>query len=65
MVEPESEKKEAGTSFRVRYAVRLNIRVDCPGLGPAAQIARFDMVKGEKREPAIQTQVGTLQLWIA
>ena len=57
MVEPEHEKKDAEISFRVRYAVRLTIRVDRPGLRPSAEIVEFCVVKDEKGEPVIQARV--------
>ena len=38
MVEPQVPMIQSGITFRVRYAVRLNIRVDRPGLRRTAEL---------------------------
>jgi hypothetical protein len=41
-------------NIKIRYAIRLIVRVERLGLKPSAQVEQFDMVKGESGEPVIQ-----------
>ncbi len=43
MVEPAVDETDVGITFRVRYAVRINIDVDRPGLRPRGDILNFDL----------------------
>ncbi len=54
MVEPAVEEAETGITFRVRYAVRINIDVDRPGLRPQAQVLDFDLQADEEKQPLVQ-----------
>lgn len=56
MVEPETPP-EPGVTIRFRFAVRLHIRVDAPGIRPAAEVKKFTITGGEKGEPVIQALV--------
>lgn len=56
MVEPEAPQ-EPGVTLRFRFAVRLHIRVDRPGLRPAAEVKELAITGGEKGEPVIQALV--------
>lgn len=57
MVEPEAEPG-SGVRVRVRYAVRLHIRVDRPGMRPEARLLDFDLAADENNEPVIAARVG-------
>lgn len=57
MVEPEFAKKDTGVSLRVRYAVRLNIRVDRPGQKPSAQVSKLELARGEQGEPVVRALI--------
>lgn len=53
MVEPEADPAAGGIAFRIRYAVRVNILVDRPGLRPRAEVASFELVKDEEGNPTL------------
>ncbi len=53
MVEPEVDEAVTGITFRVRYAVRINIVVERPGLRPRAEIVNFDLASSEEGKPVI------------
>lgn len=57
MVEPSWDQKATGISFRMRYAVRLNIRVSKPGIRAAADIKDFGIGTTEQGEPKITARV--------
>ena len=57
MVEPQTQVAQQGITFRVRYAIRLNIRVNRPGLIPTCELTRFELVRGEEGEPVIRARL--------
>ena len=63
MTEPKIEPDQPGITLVVRYAIRLNIRVDRPGLKANAKLLDFDMVPGESKEPIIKTHIENPSLW--
>jgi hypothetical protein len=55
IIEPQADQsKRRFMTFKIRYAVRVDIRVDRVGLRPLVKINQFEMVKGENGEPLIQ-----------
>jgi hypothetical protein len=57
MVEPsEPEEKKTGMLFSVRYAIRIHLRVERPGLRPRAEVTMFDMVRSKAGEPMLKVQ---------
>lgn len=54
MVEPQPDEAAAGITFRVRYAVRINLLIERPGLRPRAEIASFELLKDEEGSPTIE-----------
>ncbi len=50
MVEPETDEADEGITFQVRYAVRVNIHVNAPGLRESADLLDFDIEAGEEDE---------------
>lgn len=62
MLEPLTAKKMGSLELRVRYAARLDIEVDTPGLRPTVQVSDFEMVKGEKGEPVIKVKAENTSL---
>lgn len=56
MVEPERQR-DAEIALHFRFAVRLRIRVERPGLRPAAEVEEFTLVAGEEKEPVLQALV--------
>ncbi|HOB44130.1 MAG: hypothetical protein WBH35_06570 [Bacillota bacterium] len=61
MVEPEGStghvEGASGVVFRVRYAVRIAIHVDRPGLRPSAEVVDFQLVPDEERRPLVVTHI--------
>ncbi|MGM0438348.1 MAG: hypothetical protein ACQEQD_08750 [Bacillota bacterium] len=57
MVEPKVEEAEKGITFQVRYAVRVNIHVDAPGLREEAEVKSFKLESTEENQPLIQTHI--------
>ena len=57
MVEPMVEEEGQGITFRVRYAVRVNIHIDTPGLRRTAHLKEFKLVTNEEGRPLIQTRI--------
>jgi hypothetical protein len=54
MVEPQqTTKKKNGLKVKVRYAVRINIRVDRPGIYPQADIVDFGLEADENKKPVV------------
>ena len=51
MVEPAVNKAEEGISLRIRYAVRVNIHIDTPGLRETAELLEFNLEPGKEDEP--------------
>ncbi len=63
MVEPEIPLVQQGITFRVRYAIRLNIRVERPGLRPAAKLSLLEIVPGEEQEPIVKAEISNPSPW--
>ena len=57
MAEPVVEEAEQGITFRVRYAVRVNIHVDAPGLMKKAEVTNFELTANEEDRPLIQANI--------
>ena len=56
MVEPVVENGE-GITVKVRYAVRINIHVDTPGLRKEAEIVDFKLASDKENRPVLQTHM--------
>ena len=56
MVEPE-RRQTSQIALHFRFAVRLRIRVERPGLRPAAEVEKFVLAAGEEKEPVLQALV--------
>jgi len=63
MVEPEVPTTGQGITFQVRYAVRLNIRVERPGLRQTADLVGLELIPGEKQEPLVRAVVHNTSAW--
>ncbi|NLY30906.1 MAG: hypothetical protein GX047_09820 [Firmicutes bacterium] len=63
MAEPKVETDQPGITLIVRYAIRLNIRVDRPGLRTVAELKEFDLVPGPEGEPVITARVANPSAW--
>jgi hypothetical protein len=63
MAEPKVEADQPGITLIVRYAIRLNIRVDRPGLRTTAELREFDLVPGPEGEPVILARIGNPSAW--
>ena len=63
MAEPKVPADQPGITLIVRYAIRLNIRVDRPGLRTQAELVDFDMVPGPEGEPVIVARVSNTSVW--
>ncbi len=58
MVEPEQAQDDGQIAFEVRYAVRINIDIDRPGMRPALDIGEFSLEPDEDTEaPRFQALV--------
>ncbi|MFP4662250.1 MAG: hypothetical protein ACLFPF_08665 [Halanaerobiales bacterium] len=55
MVEPEVEEAEQGVTFKVRYAIRLNINIQSPGMRPRGEITSFEFDTESGEQPIINT----------
>ena len=56
MVEPIIENQE-GITLQVRYAVRINVHIDAPGLRESAELMNFSLEKNEEDRPVIQARI--------
>lgn len=56
MVEPPQPEKKTGMQFTIRYAIRIHLRVERPGLRPGAEVTAFDIVRGKNGEPVLKIQ---------
>ncbi|NLY89430.1 MAG: hypothetical protein GX085_07395 [Firmicutes bacterium] len=56
MVEPEIQQ-DAEIAIHFRFAVRLRIKVERPGLRPTAEVEEFTLTAGEEKEPVLQALV--------
>lgn len=54
MVEPVTAQKMGSMELRVKYAARLAIDIDAPGLRPTARVSDFEIARGEMGEPVIK-----------
>lgn len=57
MVEPVVEKPEGGVAFKVRYAVRVNINIERPGLRRKVEVKDFKLQSNDKGRPLITTNI--------
>lgn len=57
MAEPAVEEAETGVNIIVRYAVRLTINVDRPGLRSELQILDMNLLPDEEEKPMLQIHV--------
>lgn len=53
MIEPLTVQKMGSMELRVKYAARLALDIDAPGLRPTARVSDFEITRGEKGEPVI------------
>ena len=63
MVEPRIPPAEQGVSVQVRYAVRLNIRVDRPGLRQMADLEYFGIETTESGAPFVRALINNSSAW--
>ncbi|SJZ32577.1 COG1470 family protein [Selenihalanaerobacter shriftii] len=64
MVEPQkTTQKKNGIRFMVRYAVRLNIRVDRPGLRSDAKLKDLKLTSGKEGEPIVKARLKNPSAW--
>ena len=63
MAEPEVAADQPGITLIVRYAIRLNIRVDRPGLRTQAELKAFNMIPGAEGEPVIAARIANTSVW--
>lgn len=63
MAEPKVAADQPGITLIVRYAIRLNIRVDRPGLRTTAELREFDLVPGPEGEPVITARIANPSAW--
>ncbi len=57
MIEPVVDEAETGITFRVRYAVRININVDRPGLREEAEVLDFSLQADEENNPLLSVHL--------
>ncbi len=53
MVEPEVEEAERGVTFKIRYAIRVNIKIDRPGLRPRGELLSVEFLTEDVDYPQI------------
>ncbi|HRW92573.1 MAG TPA: hypothetical protein P5560_06470 [Thermotogota bacterium] len=53
MVEPQTTSTSGMIVFRIRYAIRITIRVSAAGLRETATVERFEIVPDDRGEPTI------------
>lgn len=63
MAEPKVAADQPGITLIVRYAIRLNIRVDRPGLRTQAELKDFNMIAGAEGEPVIVARIANTSAW--
>ena len=63
MVESEPPEGQTGIVFKIRYAVRVNIRVDRPGLRQTAKLEDFGLVSGENNEALVKATLANTSAW--
>ncbi len=58
MVEPQKpSQQKGGVKFMVRYAVRVNIRVDKPGIRSEAKLTKFKLTSDKENKPQIKALI--------
>lgn len=58
MVKPQKPRRQKnGVRFMVRYAVRINIRVDKPGLRSEVKLNKFELVADDEKKPQIKALI--------
>ncbi|MGE5583135.1 MAG: hypothetical protein ACM3X9_11450 [Bacillota bacterium] len=63
MLESDLDKQIVqGLTVMIRYGVALNVRVNRPGIRPAAALTKLDVVKNEKGLPVVQAQIKNTSL---
>jgi hypothetical protein len=64
MVEPEISKESKGITFRFRYAIRLNIRIQSPALRVTADLKEdWGLVKDEQEKPVLRALFHNTSAW--
>lgn len=63
MVEPRPPEITSGIGFQIRYAVRLSIRVERPGLRQTAELDEFELRAGDQGQPIIRAVVRNTSPW--
>jgi len=63
MVEPRPPEMSSGITFQVRYAVRLSIRVERPGLRQTAELEEFSLEPGDNGQPIVRAVVKNTSAW--
>lgn len=63
MVEPRPPEVKSGIGFQVRYAVRLSIRVERPGLRQTGQLEEFALQPGSEGQPIVRTVFNNTSPW--
>ncbi|MGM0370647.1 MAG: hypothetical protein ACQEP9_09505, partial [Bacillota bacterium] len=61
MVEPQkTTRRKNGLKLKVRYAIRINIRVERPGIYPRAEVVDFGLEADKDKQPQIQAMLTNL-----
>ncbi len=60
MVEPEKRPEEVGIIMQVRYAVRIDIFVDKPGLRPRGEITKIGITGDKEMNPRVFAKIKNL-----
>jgi hypothetical protein len=63
MVEPRPPEITVGIGFQIRYAVRLSIRVERPGLRQTAELDEFGLQPGDQGQPIVRAVVKNPSPW--
>lgn len=63
MVEQQVPPAQQGITLQIRYAVRLNIRVERPGLRQTADLVELSLIPGEQNEPIIRAVLENSSVW--
>jgi len=60
MVEPEAAQGEGMIQFKIRYAVRVTIRVNSSGIRENAKVDAMQFVPNEKKAPVLQVKLNNV-----
>ncbi len=64
MIEPQTQHNQQGVIFRIRYAVRLIIRIDRIGLRKRAELVDgWGLIPGEENQPLLEVQIKNDSDW--